>query len=295
MKIIKKIGFIGLGSMGLPMALHLCRAGYEVLVCSSNQDSEKKVVDAGGTKISSFMEMASQSDAIITIVPADKEIIELYLSEDGIINNAKEGLICIDMTSAKGSTKQLVVNDIAKKSRNIKFADAPVSGGVSGAEAATLTIMVGCERELFDKISVLLSVMGKKLIHTGDVGSASNIKMLNQMIGAANTAIVCEVLNISRQLAVDDNIMYDVIKDSSGSSFVFNNYMPTRHIPGDYTASFKLALMNKDVGIFRETANELKGFTPISNMVTQIYQAMVNRGYGEMDFNIIYDWFKENQ
>ncbi|TAH64180.1 MAG: NAD(P)-dependent oxidoreductase, partial [Anaerolineaceae bacterium] len=286
---------IGLGSMGLPMALHLCKAGYEVLVCSSNEESEQKVLDAGGTKVSSFKEMASRSDVLITIVPADKEIIEVYLSEGGILNNAKDGLICIDMTSAKGSTKQMVAKDIADNSRNIKFADAPVSGGVPGAEAGTLTIMVGCEKELFDNMTEVLSAMGKKLIHTGDVGSASNIKMLNQMLGAANTAIVCEVLNISRQLGVDDNIMYDVIKDSSGSSFVFNNYMPTRHIPGDYTASFKLGLMNKDVGIFKDTANELNGFTPISNLVSQIYQAMVNRGHGEMDFNIVYDWFKENQ
>lgn len=292
---MKKIGFIGLGSMGLPMALNLCKAGYEVLVCSSNIESEQKIIDSGGRKVSSFVEMASQSDVLITIVPADKEIIEVYLSENGILNNAKDGLICIDMTSAKGSTKQMVANDIAEKSRNIKFADAPVSGGVPGAEAGTLTIMVGSERELFDNITDVLSAMGKKLIHTGEVGSASNIKMLNQMLGAANTAIVCEVLNISRKLGVDDNIMYDVIKDSSGSSFVFNNYMPTRHIPADYNASFKLALMNKDVGIFKDTANELKGFTPISNMVSQVYQAMVNRGQGDMDFNIIYEWFRENQ
>jgi 3-hydroxyisobutyrate dehydrogenase-like beta-hydroxyacid dehydrogenase len=292
---MKKIGFIGLGSMGLPMALNLCKAGYEVLVCSGNKESEQRILDAGGIRVPSFKDMAFQSEVLITIVPADKEIVELYLSDDGILDNAKDGLICIDMTSAKGSTKQMVADDIAKKSRKVRFADAPVSGGVTGAESGTLTIMVGCEKELYDDMTEVLSAMGKKLIHTGEVGSASNIKMLNQMLGAANTAIVCEVLNISRQLGVDDNIMYDVIKDSSGSSFVFNNYMPTRHIPGDYTASFKLALMNKDVGIFADTASELKGFMPISNMVSQVYQAMVNRGHGDMDFNIIYDWFKENQ
>lgn len=294
-EVVRKIGFIGLGSMGLPMALNLCRAGHEVLVCSSNRTSEQKVIDAGGTKVADFKEMASSSDVIITIVPADKEIVEVYLSEDGIINNAKDGLICIDMTTAKGSTKQMIANEIDKKAINIKFADAPVSGGVPGAEAGTLTIMVGCDKDLFDNITDVLSAMGKKLIHTGEVGSASNIKMLNQMLGAANTAIVCEVLNISRKLGIDDNIMYDVIKDSSGSSFVFNSYMPTRHIPHDYTASFKLALMNKDVGIFKETADELKGFTPISNLVSQVYQAMVNRGHGEKDFNCIYEWFSENQ
>ena len=292
---MKKVGFIGLGSMGLPMALNLCKAGYEVLVCSSNKESEQRVIDAGGTRLASFKEIASQSEALITIVPADKEVIDVYMSKDGVLDNARDGLICIDMTSAKGSTKQSIAKDIDEKSRKVSFVDAPVSGGVPGAEAGTLTIMVGCEKNLFDNITKLLSAMGKKLIHTGDVGSASNIKMLNQMLGAANTAIVCEVLNISRQLGVDDNIMYDVIKDSSGSSFVFNNYMPTRHMPGDYTASFKLSLMNKDVGIFAETADELKGFTPISKMVAQVYQAMVNRGYGEKDFNIIYNWFNENQ
>lgn len=281
--------------MGLPMALNLCKAGYQVLVCSSNKESEQRILDAGGVRVSSFKEMASKSEVLITIVPADKEIIELYLYENGILDNARDGLICIDMTSAKGSTKEIVARDIAEKSRKVEFVDAPVSGGVSGAKEGILTIMVGCEKELYEDITELLSAMGKKIIYTGNVGTASSIKMLNQMLNAANTAIAAEVLCISRQLGVDDNIMYEIIKDSSGNSFVFEKNVPKFNFTGDYTPGFKLSLMKKDVGIFADTAKELKSFTPLSNMVYQIYQAVENRGLGDKHYNIIQEWFIENQ
>ena len=131
---MKKIGFIGLGKMGMPMALNLCRKGFDVQVCSSNPDSQKKNLESGGHAASSFAEMAGSCDAVVTIVPSDKEILELFEGNDGILANAREGLVWIEMTSAKGTTKEAVAEAIRQSGKQIDFLDAPVSGGVAGAD-----------------------------------------------------------------------------------------------------------------------------------------------------------------
>lgn len=291
----KKIGFIGLGRMGLPMALNLCRSGFEVLVCSRSSGSQQKVIEAGGGAVSSFQTMAETCDVIISIVPADQEILSLYKEDDGILMRARAGLVCIDMTSAKGTTKQAIDRYIKQTEKDIQFIDAPVSGGVSGAKAGTLTIMAGCSDEQFRENQDIFKAMGQKIIHTGPVGSGSNIKMLNQMLNAANTAAAAEVLCISRELGVDDEILCQVINQSSGGSYVFEKNVPKYMMTGDHTPGFRLDLMRKDVGLFTDSAREVNGFIPISNLVEQLYNAVVNQGNGEKNYTCIHKWLEENQ
>ncbi len=290
----RKIGFIGLGHMGLPMALNLCKKGFEVLVCSSSSESQNKVVAAGGGVVGSLQKMAEICDVIITIVPADKEILSLY-GEEGILLNAKQGLVCIDMTSAKGTTKVAIAQNIEQMEKNIQFIDAPVSGGVAGAEAGTLTIMVGCTDEQFEENQDIFQALGKRIIHTGPVGSGSNIKMLNQMLNAANTAIAAEVLCISRKLGVDDKILCDVVNQSSGGSFIFEKNVPKYMMTGNHVPGFRLDLMKKDVSLFVDTSEEIKGFTPVANLVFQMYQAVSNQGAGDKNYTYIHQWLTENQ
>lgn len=290
----KKIGFIGLGNMGLPMALNLCKSGFEVLACSSSSESQQKIVAAGGGSVGSFQTMAEVCDIIITIVPADQEILSLY-KEDGILLNAKPGLVCIDMTSAQGRTKQAIVRYIEQTGRDVQFIDAPVSGGVAGAAAGTLTIMAGCTDRQFEENQDIFQAMGKKIIHTGPVGSASNVKMLNQMLNAANTVIAAEVLCMSRELGVDDKVLSQVINQSSGQSFVFEKNVPKYMMTGDHTPGFRLDLMKKDVGLFVDTVQEIHGFTPVSGLVYQLYQAASNQGAGGKNYTYIHKWLEENQ
>lgn len=290
----KKIGFIGLGNMGLPMALNLCKNGFEVLVCSSSSESQQRIVSAGGGTVGSFQTMAEVCDAIITIVPADQEILSLY-KDDGILMNAKSGLVCIDMTSAQGRTKQAIAQYIEETGRNVQFIDAPVSGGAAGAAAGTLTIMAGCTDEQFAENQDIFQAMGKKIIHTGPVGSASNIKMLNQMLNAANTAIAAEVLCMARELGVDDQVLCQVVSQSSGQSFIFDKNVPKYMLSGDHTPGFRLDLMKKDVGLFIDTAREINGFTPVSSLVYQLYQAVSNQGAGDKNYTFIHKWLEENQ
>lgn len=290
-----KIGFIGLGNMGLPMALNLCRKGFSVYVCSGNEESQNRILGAGGYAAGSFREMAANCDCVITIVPADAEIREVYLGENGILSAAKSGLICIDMTSAMGATKQEIAEYISSRELPVEFMDAPVSGGVSGAEQGTLTIMVGGDKETYERCHPVLEAMGKRIVYTGGVGSASNVKMINQMLNAANTAAAAEALCLSRRLGLDDKILSEVVNESSGGSYVFEKNVPKYMMTGDHTPGFRLKLMKKDVKLYIETAKKMQEFTLIPELVYQIFAAAENQGNGDKNYTWIYEWFCQNQ
>ncbi|MBQ4536151.1 MAG: NAD(P)-dependent oxidoreductase [Lachnospiraceae bacterium] len=292
---MKKIGFIGLGKMGLPMAKNLCRGGYEVWVHSTNADSQAEVMELGAYAAKDYADMAANCDAVITIVPADKEIKALYLGADGLLANAASGVVFIDMTSAKGSTKEEVEQAAIATGKGLRFVDAPVSGGVAGAVQGTLTIMTGCEKECFEEILPILETMGKKIIYTGGVGTASNVKMLNQMLNAGNTAVAAEVLSMSRKLGVDDDVLKEVVSQSSGQSFVFDRNVTKFMMSGDHTPGFRLNLMKKDVGLFIDAADELEGFVPVTSLVYELFRACANRGYGDLNYTSIHKWIEEQQ
>ncbi len=292
---MKKIGFIGLGKMGLPMALNLCKAGYELYVHSSNPDSQAQLVEQGAHVADSYNDMAAKCDIVITIVPADKEIKELYLGDNGLLANAAENVIFIDMTSAMGSTKEMVEQEALAKNKNLGFVDAPVSGGVAGAVNGTLTIMTGCQEEIFEQIEPALGAMGKNIIYTGKVGTGSNVKMLNQMLNAGNTAVAAEVLCMSRKLGVDDEVLKNVVSQSSGQSFVFDRNVTKFMMSGDHTPGFRLNLMKKDVGLFVDSVDELESFAPVTKLVYELFKACANQGLGDMNYTSIHKWLEDKQ
>lgn len=293
---MKNIGFIGLGKMGLPMARNLCRAGFGVTVCSSRPESAQQIVDLGGKSVSSYAELAKNSELIITIVPADKEIKELYLGEDGILANVLQGSICIDMTSGTGDTMLLLRDTAAKMGKDTSIIDAPVSGGVAGAVSGKLTIMASCDdREMFDRCLPVFEAMGEKIYYCGDLGSGSNIKMINQMLNAANTAIAAEAVCMAKKLGVDLNTLVEIVNKSSGQSFIFERNVPKFMLTGDHTPGFRLDLMKKDVSLFVGAAKEKQAFTPLSELVYQIYKATSNQGGGDKNYTYIIDWFEKNQ
>lgn len=290
------IGFIGLGKMGLPMALNLCRAGFEVLVHSANPASAAEIEQAGGRSVLSYGELARQADTVITIVPADKEIKELYMAPGGILDSVRPGTACIDMTSALGETMLELNRYVESHNLDVKLLDAPVSGGTAGAASGKLTIMVGCEsQELCDQYMPVFQAMGEKIFYTGGLGSASSIKMINQMINAANTAIAAEALCVAESLGVDLNILCQVVNQSSGGSYIFERNVPKYMLTGDHTPGFRLALMKKDVGLFMSAARNSRGFTPVSELVQQIYQAAANQGMEDKNYTCILEWMKQNQ
>ena len=292
---MRKIGFIGLGHMGLPMALNLCRKGFEVYANSSRRESQEAFLQAGGHPIGSIGEMARCCDVILTIVPADKEIRSIYTEDGGIIQEARDGLICIDMTSAKGTTKKEILSCMNESGKKLHFLDAPVSGGVAGAKAGSLTIMVGGEKDIFEACRHIFAAIGAKLVHTGAVGSASDVKMINQMLVSVNTAAAAEALCMARRLGIEDETFLEIINGSTGRSYAFERNVPNYMMKGDHTPGFQLKLMKKDLGLYLETAREQGAFSLVSEVAYQVYQAACNQGNGDKNYTCIYEWLKENQ
>lgn len=293
---MKNIGFIGLGKMGLPMALNLCRAGYNVTVCSSKPESAQQVAELGGKVAASYAELAKGSEVIITIVPADKEVKELYLGESGLLANIPEGGICIDMTSGTGDTMRLLRDTAGQMGKDVSIVDAPVSGGVAGAVSGKLTIMASCgSKDLYEKCMPIFEAMGEKMYYCGDLGAGSNIKMINQMLNAANTAIAAEAICMAKKLNVDLNTLVEIVNKSSGQSFIFEKNVPKFMLTGDHTPGFRLDLMKKDVSLFIEASKNNQAFTPLSEMVYQIYKATSNQGGGDKSYTYIVEWFEKNQ
>lgn len=293
---MKKIGFIGLGQMGLPMALNLCRAGFPLLVKSSNPASAAEIEALGGTSVASYQEMAAQADVIITIVPADKEILDLYTVPGGLLDSMKPGAVCIDMTSAQGSTMRVLQSYVDDHGLDIKVMDAPVSGGVAGAVSGKLTIMVGCEsQQLFDSQQDVLKAMGEKIYYTGLLGSGSDIKMINQMINAANTVIAAESIAMAKQLGVNLDTLVEIVNQSSGGSYIYERNVPKYMLTGDHTPGFRLDLMKKDVSLYMEAAKGMQAVMPLCEMTYQVYKATSNQGKGSKNYTCVLEWVEENQ
>ena len=191
------IGFIGIGNMGKPIAANLLRAGYAVVVSSAfgNEKPATELAALGAQVVTTIKEIILKAEILITVLPADKQILDVYLGPDGVLENLANGSLCIEMTSAKGETLKHVADEAHKRERQYAFIDAPVSGGVDSATAGTLTIMVSGNKEALERGLPILQVIGKKIIQTGtELGNAKSIKMLNQMLNAGNTCIACEVL-----------------------------------------------------------------------------------------------------
>jgi len=283
---------IGLGNMGLPMAKNMVAAGLHVTATSRSNSVVDDARSFGMQIVDSIAEVAKSCDVIVTMLPADREVISVYEDEGGIIDNCKQGAVCIDMTSAKGETMRRIRDTGLARAKDIKWLDAPVSGGVAAAATAMLTIMVSGERMVFDEYLPFFEIVGKKITYTGLLGSAKDVKMLNQALNAGNSCVAAEVMMLAKQLDVDLDVFMDVVNESSGGSWIFKNNVP-RYITHDHKPGFKLDLMKKDVSLFTEVARMNGDFTPIIDMVINILSAAGNQGHGEQNYTYISKWIEE--
>jgi len=288
----KRFGMIGLGNMGLPMAKNIVKAGFHLSATSVNKDVWDDAKASGIQIVEDAIEIAKNCDVIITILPADREVVSVYECDEGIINNCAQGTVCIDMTSAKGGTVRQIRDTAIARGKDIKWLDAPVSGGVAAATSATLTIMVSGERSIYDEYLSFFEAIGKKITYTGELGSAKDIKMLNQALNAGNSCVAAEVMMLAKQLDVDLNIFMDVVNESSGGSWIFKNNVP-RYIAHEHKPGFKLDLMKKDVSLFADSARAKGDFTPVLDTVMNILSAASNQGHGEQNYTYIAKWIEE--
>ena len=277
MSALKKVGFIGTGIMGAAMAGHLMDAGFEVSVYNRTKSKADKLVERGAKWCSSPGECAKGQDVVITIVGYPKDVEQVYLAEDGIIANAKEGAYIVDMTTSSPILAEKIY-DVAK-SKNIHAVDAPVTGGDTGAKNATLTIFVGGEEAAFNVLKPMFEVIGKNIAYMGTAGAGQKAKMSNQIALAGALAGACEAFAYAKAAGLDIDKVYDTISTGSAGSVQMTNIVK-RGLDGDFNPGFMMKHLAKDLAIGNETGTAYGTALPILAMVLSQLRNMESQGKG---------------
>jgi 2-hydroxy-3-oxopropionate reductase len=285
-----KIGFIGLGIMGKPMAKNMIKAGYNLTVFDLNKPAIEEVVAAGAKASQSIRELAADSDVIITMLPNSPHVKSVVLGEGGVIETAKVGTVLIDMSSIAPLASKEVAEKLASK--GIDMLDAPVSGGEPKAIDGTLSIMVGGKEELFEKYKPLLLTMGSSAVLCGEIGAGNVTKLANQVIVAVNIAAVSEAFLLAEKAGVSPELVFNAIKGGLAGSTVLNAKAPMI-LSGNFKPGFKIDLHIKDLNNALETAKEINAPTFLTERVMDMLQALHNDGEGQSDHSAIYKYYEK--
>ncbi|STX50122.1 3-hydroxyisobutyrate dehydrogenase [Legionella busanensis] len=285
-----RIGFVGLGHMGLPMALNLVKAGHHVTGYDLQSEALEYFASAGGIAALDLKQTAHHQDVIITMLQTGKQVQQVCLN-DGLYAAASPSTLHIDCSTIDVATCQMLYQQALEY--QLMMIDAPVSGGVKGATAATLTFMIGGETEAFERAKPLLTVMGKKLFHTGPAGSGQAAKICNNMILAISMIAVSEAFVLAQELGLAPDKLFEVVNNSSGQCWTTSHYIP---VPGllpdvpanrDYQPGFTAAMMLKDLLLSQEAAKQVNIETTLGKQAAAIYQQFNEKGLGQLDFSAI--------
>jgi 3-hydroxyisobutyrate dehydrogenase len=289
-----RIGFVGLGNMGGPMARNLVKAGHDVAVFDIVPDLVTRCTEAGAKAAGSAAEAAAGADFAITMLPAGRHVRDAWLGAGGMAKASRDGAILVDCSTIDVATAREVAAASGRP-----FLDAPVSGGVMGAEAGTLTFMVGGPEEAFRAVEPVLKQMGRAAIHCGDAGAGQAAKACNNMVLAATMIVTCEAFVLAEKLGLSHQALFDVASKSSGQSWSLTTYCPVPGpVPGspanrDYAPGFAAALMVKDLGLAAEAASQSGAATPMGAKALELYRQFVEAGGGGTDFSGIIRMLRE--
>jgi 2-hydroxy-3-oxopropionate reductase len=286
-----KVGFIGLGIMGKPMAGHLIKDGFETYLLDLNRDAVNELTALGGHACDSNKEIAEKSDVIITMLPAAKHVSGVLFGENGIAANAKPNTIVIDMSSISSADAQTFANKL--KEHDMFFLDAPVSGGEPMAISGQLAIMVGGEEEAFNQALPLFQSMGENIVHVGISGAGQVAKLANQIIVSTNLAAVSEASVFASKAGIDLNKLFEAIRGGLAGSAVLEAKMP-KIIERDFEPGGRIEINFKDLGNIQSTANALGVPLPVTNLVKEIFSSEIANGNAKKDHSFIIDFFERN-
>jgi len=275
---LKRVGFIGLGIMGKPMALNLLKAGYPLTVWNRTKSKMDDLVAMGAYGASSPKEVAERSDVVITMVTDSPDVEDILLGPNGVIHGGRPGLIVIDMSTISPLVTRRISSELAK--RGIKMLDAPVSGGEKGAKEATLSIMVGGPRDAFEECLPIFECLGKKITYMGQTGMGQTAKLCNQVICALNIQAVCEGLMLGAMAGLDLKRLLEAVSAGAASSWMLLNLGP-KMIERDFKPGFKIRHQQKDLRLALELAAELKLPLPGTALVQQMLRIAEAEGLGE--------------
>ncbi len=282
-----KIAFIGLGNMGGPMAANLAKAQHQVMAFDLSSSAVDAAVDKGAKKAASAAEAVKGAEIVVTMLPAGKHVREVY--EKDVLPNVAKGTLLIDCSTIDVESARHV-GALAQKA-GLEMIDAPVSGGVGGATAGTLTFMVGGSEPAFAKAKPVLEKMGKNIVHAGASGNGQAAKICNNMILGVSMIAVSEGFMLAKRLGLDAQKLFDVASTASGQCWSLTNYCP---VPGpvptspanrDYQAGFTAAMMLKDLMLAQQAANAAGASTPLGAEAAQLFNLFVNSGNGAKDFS----------
>ncbi|CAI6087448.1 NAD(P)-binding domain-containing protein [Cohnella sp. JJ-181] len=285
---MKKIGFIGLGNMGLPMTENLIKAGYEVYGLNRSKPAEERLAALGGRVGYDRARLAAEMDLIVTCLPMPADVEEVYLAENGLVAAGKPGLILVDCSTVNPSLSRRIGE--AADARGIPFLDAPVSGGTTGAAAGTLSIMVGGEEDAFKQAQPILAAMGKQIDHVGAVGSGSAVKLVNQLMVGIHTQAVSEGLALGRQVGLDEAQLVQVLLASFASSRILDRHYRNHIGPGRFEAGFAVKLLAKDLNLAAELAAQVGVGLPAGRRVRSLLQGAIREGFAEQDMSAMLNY-----
>ena len=284
-----KIGLIGLGIMGKPMAKNMLKAGCDLTVNDLNQAAVDEIV-ACGAKAATNAEIGETCDVVLTMVPNSPQVKAVMLGEDGVAAHMRPGTTFIDMSSINPVASKEIAAELAKK--NIEMLDAPVSGGEPKAIDGTLSFMVGGKQEVFDRFKPVLESMGASVVLCGDVGAGNTTKLANQIVVACNIQAVAEALTLAKKAGVDPELVFQAIKGGLAGSTVMNAKAPMM-IEGNDKPGFKIDLHIKDLNNALDCAHTVGSPVPMTAAVQEILQWLHNNGCGQDDHSSIIKYYKK--
>lgn len=291
-----KITFIGLGNMGGPMASNLVKAGHEVTVFDLSKDAVAALVSEGAKTADTAHEAANGAECVITMLPAGQHVEAVYLGDDGLLAKLPAGTLVIDSSTIAPETARGVAE--VARAKDIPFLDAPVSGGVGGAKAGTLTFICGGSEEAFNKAKPILDAMGKNIFHAGDHGSGQVAKICNNMLLAILMSGTSEALALGVKNGLDPAVLSEIMKQSSGGNWALNVYNPwpgvMEGVPAsrNYEGGFLVNLMTKDLGLAFENAVKNQASIPMGSLARNLFQLHAGQGNGGLDFSSIQRLYK---
>lgn len=275
-----KVGFIGLGAMGRPMALHLLEAGHELSVYARRAEAAQPLVDVGATRRATPAEVAAASEVVFTMVTTGADVEAVALGEGGILHGARPGTVLVDMGTIPPGTARRIAAALA--ARGIEAIDAPVSGGETGAQNATLAIMAGGKAEVLARVRPLLEKLGKTIVHVGPNGAGQVAKACNQMIMVSCIEAVAEAMLLAEKSGADPEKVRQALAGGSAGSRVLEVF-GARMTARDFAAGVEARLHHKDFGILLDEAVTLGAPLPIAAQVWQQLNALMARGWGRED------------
>lgn len=286
---MSKIAFIGLGNMGLPMAKNLVAAGHAVTGFDLSDAAKASLQEAGGTAADSIAATVNDAEIIVSMLPAGQHVSAVYTEADGVIANAAKGALLIDSSTIDVDTARAV--SAKAEAAGFPMVDAPVSGGVGGAAAGTLTFMVGGTDAAFAAAKPVLDIMGQNIFHAGGSGNGQVAKICNNMLLGISMIGTAEAFMLGEKLGLDAQTLFDISSTASGQCWSMTSYcpapgpVPTSPANNDYAPGFTAAMMLKDLLLAQEASNSAAADTPMGKRATELYTQMADAGHADMDFS----------